>query len=247
MTDAMFPTPPHWATSQPPGRRTAARFAKRASWSGTQWNVAVERMASTGPVERQRSTQVGNDVFDPIAERGQAVAGGVDHRRRTVERHDVATRQPGREELGDAARPAPGVEHAFVADQRQPIEDDRTPAGHRVGDPVVGHGIPVARHGRPLSRWIGVGRRSRCRGDGCRCRRGRATPGTRSPYHDKADPTTSSTAQMSIARRKASIEARFEATICGRGCARPRRVERLEGLADGRVGVSSPVATPSDA
>ena len=48
MNRAMLPKPPHWATSQPPGWSTAARFAKSASWSGTQWKVAVERIASTG-------------------------------------------------------------------------------------------------------------------------------------------------------------------------------------------------------
>ena len=45
---ATLPTPPHWATSQPPRRVIVARFAKSASWSGTQWKVAVDTTASTG-------------------------------------------------------------------------------------------------------------------------------------------------------------------------------------------------------
>ena len=45
----MLPAPPHWATSWPPGRSTAARWRKSASWSATQWSVAVERAASTTP------------------------------------------------------------------------------------------------------------------------------------------------------------------------------------------------------
>ena len=48
MIEATFPTPPHWATRRPPGRRTAARWRNNAAWSGTQWNVAVDRIASTG-------------------------------------------------------------------------------------------------------------------------------------------------------------------------------------------------------
>ncbi len=79
--EAMLPTPPHCATSQPPGRMTAARFRNSASWSGTQWKVAVERTASTVAVDRQGQTQVGDDVLDAIAEPGQALARGLDHRR----------------------------------------------------------------------------------------------------------------------------------------------------------------------
>ena len=58
----------------------------------------------------------------------------------------------------------------------------------------------------------------------------------RRPYHDTADPTTSRPAPMSIATWKASIDAWFDAATCaGRGPGR-RRVERLERLADRRIG-----------
>ena len=46
-TAAMLPCPPHCATSRPPGRRTEARCRNSASWSATQWKVAVDRIAST--------------------------------------------------------------------------------------------------------------------------------------------------------------------------------------------------------
>ena len=46
--DEMLPAPPHCAASWPPGLSTRARCRKSASWSAIQWNVAVDRMASTG-------------------------------------------------------------------------------------------------------------------------------------------------------------------------------------------------------
>ena len=85
---AMLPAPPHWATSRPPGRRTAARFRNRASWSGTQWNVAVDRMASASapPGSRNGLPEVGDEVGDPLAEPVEPATGLLDHRGRAVER-----------------------------------------------------------------------------------------------------------------------------------------------------------------
>ena len=74
-TDAMLPPPPHWATSRPPGRTTAARLRNSASWSGTQWNVAVERIASTGSSIGSGSPRSGDDVLDPLAEPREAARG----------------------------------------------------------------------------------------------------------------------------------------------------------------------------
>ncbi|HVE67494.1 MAG TPA: hypothetical protein VNB64_02820 [Solirubrobacteraceae bacterium] len=47
-TAAMFPAPPHCASSRPPGRRAPCRRPNRASWSAIQWKVALENTASTG-------------------------------------------------------------------------------------------------------------------------------------------------------------------------------------------------------
>ena len=142
----MLPTPPHWATSRPPGRRTAARFANNASWSGTQWKVAVDRIASTGALERQRPPEVRDDVLDPVAERRQPLAGGRRSSPASRRARRPCRAEARRQELGDPTGPAAGVEDAFVAGQRQAVEDGRAPARLRLGDPVVGRGVPVAGH-----------------------------------------------------------------------------------------------------
>src|SRR5947199_306038 len=48
LTRSRLPHPPHCAASCPRGRSTAARLANNRSWSGTQWNVAVDKIAWTG-------------------------------------------------------------------------------------------------------------------------------------------------------------------------------------------------------
>src|SRR4051795_9138008 len=47
LTRSRLPHPPHCAANCPRGRITAARFANSRSWSGTQWKVAVDKIAST--------------------------------------------------------------------------------------------------------------------------------------------------------------------------------------------------------
>ena len=48
LTAATLPSPPHWATSRPPGFSASRMRANSRSWSPIQWNVAVETTASTG-------------------------------------------------------------------------------------------------------------------------------------------------------------------------------------------------------
>ena len=62
-----------------------ARFLNSASWSGTQWNVAVDRIASTGSIG-SGSPQVGHHILDTVAEAGKALPGCLDHGRRPIER-----------------------------------------------------------------------------------------------------------------------------------------------------------------
>ena len=143
MNRAMLPKPPHWATSHPPGWSTAARFAKSASWSGTQWNVAVERMASTGSSIGSGCSEVRVDVAHSVALRGEPLARLLEHRRRGIERDDLAAWDAREQQLGHPSRSAPGIEHALVASQRQPHQDLGAPACLRVGDAVVGDGVPV--------------------------------------------------------------------------------------------------------
>ena len=145
---------------------TAARFANSASWSGTQWNVAVERTASTVAVDRERRAEVRDDVLDPIAEASEALARRLDHRRGAIERDDPSTRQSIGQLLGDASAPAAGIEDALVAMEREAVQDGRAPAGHRIGDPVVGLARPsratwIVRRGpsRRYGRTLGSVRR----------------------------------------------------------------------------------------
>ena len=136
----MLPSPPHWATSRPPGRSAACRRANSRSWSAIQWNVAVERTASTGSLQLELE-QVGDAHVDVGAE---PLAGGGDHRGRLVDRDHPPARQPLDQRLGDAARPAAGVEHALVAVELQPVEHGEPERLHRAGDAVVAASVPFA-------------------------------------------------------------------------------------------------------
>src|SRR5437667_4450796 len=62
----------------------------------------------------------------------------------------MAAGKPFEESLGNASRAAAGVEYTLVAGEHEPIKDGFTPPRHRVGDSIVGSGIPVA-HGHGLT------------------------------------------------------------------------------------------------
>ncbi len=116
------------------------------------------------------------------------------------------SRQPLQQVLGDPTRPAAGVEHRLVAAQRQPVKDVGTPAGHRIGDPVVGGAVPVPRRRRSSAKRgrLGNGRRPR---PGRRARRGQV--GGQSSWSLR--PPSSSTAQTRAASRIASTDATIAA------------------------------------
>ena len=201
--EAMLPTPPHWATSQPPGRRTAREVREERVVIGDP----VERGGRQDRVdrrpERQRSAEVGDDELDPVAERRQPVARGLDHRGRAIERDHPATGQSPGKQLGDPAAAAAGVEDAFVAGEREPLEDGRAPAGHRVGDPVVRPRVPVARHLRPHAVGAGGSAAAAAAGEMTR-----APILSRKPNERDGRPDDEQTRHTtSIARWKASIEA----------------------------------------
>ena len=140
-TLAMFPAPPHWATSRPPGRSAACRRANRRSWSAIQWKVAVERIASNGSVDLELD-QVDGERLDPVAE---PLARLLDHRRAAVDGDHRAVRDAREQLLGDAAGAAAGVEHALVPAEVEAVDDVPRHRELRVGHPVVGGGIPFTR------------------------------------------------------------------------------------------------------
>ena len=161
--------------------------------------VAEERVVVGHPVERrgrqdrihlaldrQRRAEVGDDVFDPVAEPREPLAARLDHRRRAVERDDAAIRQALGQHLGHAAAAATGVEDPLVAVERQPVEDDRPPARHRGRRRGRRSGRPsrAASDGQPpaVGRFGGAGG-----ADGRRCGGRPARLAQPVPRHDRAD------------------------------------------------------------
>jgi hypothetical protein len=100
-----------------------------------------------GLVDRERAHQVGEHEPDPIAERREPAPRDLEHRCRAVERDHGAVGEPFGEERRDASRTAPGVQDGLVPVELEPVDHGRTPSELRVGDRVVGLGVPVARHG----------------------------------------------------------------------------------------------------
>ena len=220
----MLPTPPHCATSRPPGRSDGGEVPEQRVVVGHP----VEgrgRQDRVDRFDRERLAEIGDDVRDPVAEASEALARCLDHRRRSVEGDHPAARQATCEQLRHAAAAAAGVEHPFVAGQREAIEDRLAPARHRVGDAVVRAGIPVARHPDQLP--------------------SPAAFEPRSPKYDTAPPTPSRAAETSMAWWNASTDAWRTAASCA------SVASARGGLSGGNAWrmseefVSSPVSEPS--
>ena len=153
----MLPSPPHWATSRPPGRSAACRRANSRSWSAIQWNVAVERIASTRLVELEVE-QVEHAHVDAVGagRRARSLAAS------TIEA-DASTaitlpaRQALDQRLGDPPRAAARVEHDLVARQLQAREHLAAQRLHRPRDAVVARAVPCRvplAYERTLSRTV---------------------------------------------------------------------------------------------
>ena len=109
----------------------------------------VERRGREDRVDRLvqlELEQVGGEHLDARAE---PLARLRHHRRRPVDRDDLAARQALDQRGGHAAGAAAGVEHALVAAQLEPVEHLAPHRLHRRRDPLVGLGVPVARHQPP--------------------------------------------------------------------------------------------------
>ena len=112
---ATLPSPPHWATSRPPGRSACVEPSRTgASWSRIQWKVALEKTASTGSTPAAPSSER-SAIRSPVSvaeRRGGAV---VDHRRRGVDPDHPAAGQPLDQHRRHPSGAAAGVEHGLVA------------------------------------------------------------------------------------------------------------------------------------
>ena len=71
----MLPAPPHWATSQPPGRGDGGEVTEERIVVGDPVEGRRREDGIDQPIDRQRSTEVGDDVLDPIPERARAARG----------------------------------------------------------------------------------------------------------------------------------------------------------------------------
>ena len=142
----MLPTPPT-LRDEPAARPDDGREVREQRvvvgdpMEGRRREHGVDRLR-----QRQRLPKVGDDVLDPLGKSPEALARRLDHRGRAVESHHVPSRESRREQLGDPARAATRVEDTLVTGQWQAVEHAGAPARHRVGDQIVGPGVPVPKH-----------------------------------------------------------------------------------------------------
>jgi hypothetical protein len=86
-------------------------------------------------------------IFDVVAEaRPQVPAGSVEHIGRAVDSDQAAARQSSQQMLGQSAAAAAQVERCLVTAQVERGDDGLAPGLHRVGQAVVGLGVPFS-HG----------------------------------------------------------------------------------------------------
>ena len=132
-----------------PGRRTAARWRNMRGVVGDP----VERRRRQDGVDR-RGLAAGAARRGPRPRTSPARRTAASRARAAsiiAGEPSSATTRPSRQPLQEPLRDPPGaaarVQHRLVAAQRQPVQDGRAPAGHRVRDPVVGRRRP-SRGGR---------------------------------------------------------------------------------------------------
>ena len=148
----MLPSPPHCATSRPPGRsaaRSRGTAARGRRSSGTSRSRGSRRRGSSSS-----SSSRSSDAHDrPPAPRRSRAASTIDGDSST--RDHAAPRQPLDQRLGDPPGAAAGVEHDLVTAQLQPRRAPRSPSASIVaGDAVIAAFRPtrVLAYVRTLSR-----------------------------------------------------------------------------------------------
>ena len=141
-------------TSRPPGISTPSSRANSRSWSAIQWKVAVERIASTGRSSSSSSrSATRTSALSPSRSRAC-----LDHRRRAVDGHHLAARQPLDQRRRHPPGAAAGVEHPLVAAQLEPVEHVPPHRLQRRRHPLIRRRVPVTRR-HTFVRYHGQGDR----------------------------------------------------------------------------------------
>ena len=110
-TRSMFPSPPHWTSSAPPGTERPRRGVGHSrSWSVTQWKVAVETIASTGEGE----IEIEHVLAPHLGAIAETRARQRHHVGRGIQREHTAPRHERQQRLGDPPGPAADVQDACV-------------------------------------------------------------------------------------------------------------------------------------
>ena len=143
-----FPAPPHWAASGPSACSTSARLANNRSWSGTQWKVAVDRMASTGSIGMGSRRSCVTYAIRSCPRRIRA--------RSSIEGDASSATTSPRGSRSRSASVTWPVPHPASRTRSSPRSGNRLDDGHappRHGDrqSVVGGGVPIVRHGGQAS------------------------------------------------------------------------------------------------
>ena len=136
---SMLPSPPHCATSRPPGAQRRVQPREQPLVVGDP----VERRGREDRVERRSRARA-------RAGRADAHVGAGQSRSRAASTIDCEasaaitcpSRQALDQRLRDPARAAAGVEHGLIAAQLQPAEHFQAERLHRAGDPVVARSVP---------------------------------------------------------------------------------------------------------
>ena len=234
----------------------AALRDEPAARSQDRRQVAEQRVVVGDPVERggredrvdraaraAAAAEVGHDELDPVAEPGQPLARGRDHRGRPVERDHPPARQPRARSSVTRPEPQPASRTVSSPASARRSSTAAAPAGHRgpatrsyVRRPSRGSGAPVSPGRRPARR--------RCRREPAtavaRVVAGTGPPAQPEPRHER--PEQQQRAHSRIARWKRVDRGRFGRRDLRRASPGARRVQRLERRPDGGIGGIEPGA-----
>ena len=147
---ATLPSPPHCATSLPPGRSTEWIRENSLSWSSDPVEGRRGEQGVHGPgcaVLLQQVggqlEQVGDDQRHPVVAR-ELLTGDLDHLGGAVHADHAPIRESFQELLGDAAGAAAGVDDRLIRMRVETIQHLEAPLVLGLGDLIVGLGVPLA-------------------------------------------------------------------------------------------------------